>query len=51
MKYRCLWCGAVFEEPRRVPDGLFMSNTMVSEECTVCGSEDFEEIDDTEEEE
>lgn len=44
MKYRCLYCGAEFDEPRRVPAGLFMYNPMIHEECPECGDDCFEEI-------
>lgn len=44
--FKCLYCGAEFDEPRRVPAGLFLGNPMVHEECPECGEDMFEEVDD-----
>ena len=57
--FRCDWCGALFDEPdtRRVTENLDGENgwwTHTEEYCPNCGSQDFEEyaeIDDEDEDE
>jgi len=56
--FRCDWCGALFDEPdtRRVTENLDGENgwwTHTEEYCPRCGSQDFEEAaeDDEEDEE
>lgn len=57
--FRCDWCGALFDEPdtRRVTENLDGENgwwTHTEEYCPYCGSQDFEEyaeIDDEDEDE
>lgn len=44
MRYRCEWCGAVFDEPLHEPAGDFMYNPMVHDVCPECGNDDFEEV-------
>lgn len=46
--YRCLYCGAVFDEPFREAAGLFMENPMVHEVCPECREDEFEEVDENE---
>ena len=46
MKYRCLCCGAVFDEPEKEPAGMFMYNPMVHEVCPFCFDDCFEEVTD-----
>ena len=59
MLFRCDWCGELFNEPdtRRVTENLDGENgwwTHTEEYCPYCGSQDFEEyaeIDDEDEDE
>ena len=44
--YRCLYCGAEFEEPLREPAGTFLGNLMVHEVCPECREDEFEEVED-----
>lgn len=46
--YKCLYCGAIFEEPHREPAGLFLGNLMIHEECPECREDCFEEVDEDE---
>lgn len=46
--YKCLYCGAVFDEPFGEPAGAFMGNLMVHEVCPECGEDEFEEVDEDE---
>ena len=41
---RCMWCGAVFEEPYLEPAEDFMFNRFVHEVCPECGEDDFEDL-------
>lgn len=43
MTYRCLWCGAEFDEPVHEPAGYFLGNPMVHDVCPECGDDDIEE--------
>ena len=42
--YRCLMCGAEFEEPEHEPAEMFMFNLMVHDVCPECGDDCIEEI-------
>mgnify|MGYP006992093070 CR=1 FL=1 len=42
--YRCLYCGAEFEEPYREPAGTFLGNLMVHEVCPECREDEIVEI-------
>lgn len=42
--YRCLMCGAEFEEPLHEPAGMFMFIPMVHDVCPECGDDCIEEI-------
>ena len=44
--YRCLYCGAEFEEPYREPAGTFLGNLMIHEVCPECREDEFEEMED-----
>ena len=50
MKYRCLCCGAVFDEPEKELAGHFMYNPMAREVCPLCFDDAFEEEEITDEE-
>lgn len=42
--YRCIICGAVFDEPHREPAGYFLGNLMIHEVCPECREDCFEEM-------
>lgn len=53
--FRCDWCGALFDEPdtRRITENLDGENgwwTYTEEYCPRCGSQDFEEAAEDDEE-